>query len=116
MQNTTVNDDSILNTIKKKLGMSADYTAFDTDVITNINTSLMVLMQLGVGPSQGFRITGPDETWESFIGNRIDLEGVKDFVYLKARIVFDPPNSSAVLQAIKDEIKELEFRLNIQVD
>lgn len=109
-------EDSILITIKKKLGLGKDYIAFDTDVITNINTSLMRLGQLGIGPAVGFRITGPDETWSNFIGDRIDLEGIKDFIYMKARIVFDPPSSAAALQALKDEIKELEFCLNVQVD
>lgn len=109
-------EESILITIKKKLGLSKDYDAFDTDVITNINSSLMILGQLGVGQSTGFRITGPDETWSNFIGDRIDLEGIKDFIYMKARIVFDPPSSAAALQALKEEVKELEFRLNVQVD
>ena len=109
-------EESILITIKKKLGLSKDYTAFDTDVITNINTSLMRLGQLGVGPSTGFRITGPDEKWSDFIGRRIDLEGIKDFIYMKARIVFDPPSSAAALQALKEEIKELEFCIGVQVD
>ena len=109
-------EESILITIKKKLGLSKDYTAFDTDVITNINTSLMRLGQLGVGPTTGFRITGPDETWSNFIGDRIDLEGIKDFIYMKARIVFDPPASASALQALKEEVKELEFCLNVQVD
>lgn len=109
-------EESILITIKEKLGLAKDYDAFDTDVISNINTSLMILRQLGVGPSNGFRITGTTETWRDFIGERIDLEGVKDFIYDRARIVFDPPTSAAALQALKDEVKELEFRLNVEVD
>ena len=109
-------EESILKTIKKKLGLGADYDAFDTDVITNINTSLMRLGQLGVGPANGFRITGEFETWHDFIGNRIDLEGIKDYIYMKARIVFDPPSSAAALQALKEEVKELEFCLNVQVE
>lgn len=109
-------EESILITIKKKLGLGKDYDAFDTDVITNINTSLMRLGQLGVGPTTGFRITGEYETWSDFVGDRIDLEGVKDFIYMKARIVFDPPASAAALQALKEEVKELEFCLNVQVD
>jgi hypothetical protein len=109
-------EESILLTIKKLLGLGEDYTAFDTDVITRVNTFLFTLTQLGVGPSTGFRITGPGETWSHFIGDRVDLEAVKDFIYMKARIVFDPPTSSAALQALKDEAKELEFRINIQVD
>ena len=109
-------EESILITIKKLLGFNKDYTAFDTDIIARVNTFLFTLMQLGVGPSTGFRITGPYETWTSFIGDRTDLEAVKDFIYMKARIVFDPPTSAAALQALKEEAKELEFRISIQVD
>ena len=109
-------EESILITIKEKLGLGRDYTAFDTDVISNINTSLMILRQIGVGPSTGYRITGTTETWSDFIGDRIDLEGVKDFIYDRARIVFDPPTSTAALQALKEEVKELEFRLGVEVD
>lgn len=109
-------EESILITIKKKLGLSKDYEAFDTDVITNINSSLMRLCTLGVGPKTGFRITGAYETWDDFIGRRIDLEGIKDFIYMKARIVFDPPSSAAALQALKEEVKELEFCLGVQAE
>lgn len=109
-------EDSILITIKKKLGLDKEYDAFDTDVITNINTSLMILHQLGVGPKTGFRVRGTGETWTDFIGDRVDLEGIVDFIYIRARIVFDPPSSAAALQALKDEVRELEFRLNVQVD
>lgn len=109
-------EDSILITIKKMLGLDAAYTAYDTDVISKVNTFLFTLTQLGVGPNTGFRITGTEETWSQFIGDRIDLEAVKDFMYIKARIVFDPPASASALQALKEEAKELEFRINVQVD
>ena len=106
-------EESILKTITELLGSGDDYK---TDVITRVNTFLFTLTQLGVGPAKGFRITGPDETWTDFIGEREDLEAIKDFVYMKARIVFDPPTSAAALQALKEEVKELEFRINVQVD
>lgn len=109
-------EESILITIKKLLGLDKDYEAYDTDVITKVNTFLFTLTQLGVGPATGFRITGKYETWDEFIGDRIDLEAVKDFIHMKARITFDPPNSAAALQALKEEAKELEFRINVQVD
>lgn len=109
-------EDSILLTIKEMLGLSTDYPAFNTDVIRNVNGSLFTLMQLGVGPNTGFRITGTGETWEDFIGDRKDLDGVINYVYIKARIVFDPPTSAAVLQALKEEAKEYEYRLNTQVE
>ena len=109
-------EDSILLTIKEMLGLSKTYPAFNTDVIRNINGSLFSLMQLGVGPRTGFRITGESETWQDFIGDRNDLEGVINYVYIKARIVFDPPTSAAVLQALKEELKEYEYRINTQVE
>lgn len=109
-------EDSILLTIKEMLGLSKTYPAFNTDVIRNINGSLFRLMQLGVGPRTGFRITGESETWKDFIGDRDDLEGVINYVYIKARIVFDPPTSAAVLQALKEEMKEYEYCINTQVE
>ena len=109
-------EDSILLTIKEMLGLSKTYPAFNTDVIRNVNGSLFTLMQLGVGPRTGFRITGASETWHDFIGDRKDLDAVVNYVYIKARIVFDPPTSSAVLQALKEEMKEYEYRLTTQVE
>lgn len=109
-------EDSILLTIKEMLGLSKTYPAYTTDVIRNVNGSLFTLMQLGIGPSTGFRITGSNETWRDFIGDRKDLEGVINYVYIKARIVFDPPTSTAALQALKEEAKEYEYRLNTQVE
>lgn len=109
-------EDSILLTIKEMLGLSKEYPAFNTDVIRNVNGSLFILMQNGVGPKTGFRITGETETWQDFIGDRKDLDAVVNYVYLKARIVFDPPTNASVLQALKEEAKEYESRLNTQVE
>lgn len=108
--------DSILDSIKKLLGLDASYDAFDRDVIIAINAALFTLTQLGVGPEEGFRITSSAETWSDFIGDRTDLEAVKEYVYLKSRLAFDPPVNSTVLQAFKDSCAEYEFRLNVQVD
>ena len=107
---------SILATIKKMLGLDVSYTAFDTDITIHINSALMVLMQLGVGPSSGFSIQGTTTTWEDFLGGYEDLDGVKTFVYLKVRILFDPPQSSFVLTAYQKEIESLEWRLNVQAE
>lgn len=107
---------SILLTTKEMLGLNKEHPAFDTDVIRNINGSLFVLMQNGIGPSTGFRITGERETWQDFIGDRKDLDAVVNYVYIKARIVFDPPTSAAVLQALKEEAAEYLYRLNTQVE
>ena len=107
---------SILNTIKKMLGLDANYTAFDTDIIVHINSALMTLTQLGVGSPSGFSITSSLATWQDFIGTASDLEAIKSFIYLKTRLAFDPPATSFVLEAIKAMISEYEWRINVQVD
>ena len=107
---------SILTTIKKMLGLEEDYTEFDTDIIVLINSALMTLTQLGIGPSSGFLITSAEDTWTSFLGASTELEGVKTYIYLKIRLVFDPPTSASVLEAIKEHLAELEVRLNIQAE
>ena len=107
---------SILNTIKKMLGLDANYTAFDTDIIVHINSALMTLTQLGVGSPSGFSITSSLATWQDFIGTATDLEAIKSFIYLKTRLAFDPPATSFVLEAIKAMINEYEWRINVQVD
>lgn len=102
---------SILNTIKQMLGPEADVEAFDTDIIVHINSSLMTLQQLGVG-KKNFSITGPEETWNSFIDNEdVNLEAVKTYVYLKTKLVFDPPANSFVVESMERTCKEYEWRL-----
>lgn len=108
--------DSILTSIKKLLGIEEEYTQFDTDIIIGINTALMVLIQIGVGPSTGFIITDKTSTWDEFLGDRKDLEGVKLYVQLKTKLAFDPPSNSFLVDAIKSQIEELEWRLNVQVE
>lgn len=107
--------ESILTSIKKKLGLGADYTPFDPDIIIAINAAFSVLTQLGVGPEKGFFICGPSETWSSYLGDRDDLEFIKEYVYLKVRYMFDPPAGS-VLSAMNELIKEYEWRINVAVD
>lgn len=108
-------NESILTTIKKMLGIAEDYDAFDTDIIVNINTVFMTLTQIGVGPDKGFSIKGKDEKWSDFISEDDDnLEGVKTYIYIKVKLVFDPPTTSFVLDALKNMATELEWRLNIE--
>lgn len=109
-------ENSILISIKKLLGIDKDYVQFDQDIIININSALMSLMQLGVGPQSGFKISGEEETWNDFIGERIDFESVKTYVYLKVRLIFDPPQSSYLIENIKEQLKEIEWRLNFQAE
>lgn len=109
-------DESILNSIKKLLGLSKEYEAFDTDIIIHINTVFMVLNQLGVGPENGFSIKDKEAKWSDFLESITDLESVKTYIYLKVRLVFDPPLNASVLESMKQTIAELEWRLNVQAE
>lgn len=108
--------ESILDSIKKLLGMEADYRHFDTDVIMHINNVFMTLHQLGVGPSTVFRIQNNLDTWDKFLGESTDFESVKTYMYLKVKMVFDPPTNSFTIQAYEKEIERLEWRLNVQAE
>ena len=104
--------ESILISIKKKLGIAEDYEHFDADVIMDINTVFMILYQMGVGPKDTpFMIEDDGPTWEDFLGDAKDLQAVQTYIALKVKLMFDPPVSSAHMQAINDTIKELEWRL-----
>ena len=107
---------SILTSIKKMLGMTEEYTHFDTDIIIHINSVFMTLHQLGVGPENGFNIESEAEQWNQFITEEDNLEAVKTYVYLKVRLIFDPPTNGAVMEAYKQMIQEYEWRLNVQAE
>lgn len=102
--------DSILTSIKKLIGIDESVTSFDMDLIIHINSVLRIINQIGVG-KEHFSITGSSETWNEFIDEH-DIEEVKTLVYLRVRLLFDPPSNSFVVTAIQDNIKELESRLN----
>lgn len=107
--------DSILIEIKKLLGISEDDASYDTDVMIHINTVFMTLNQLGIGPETCFSIYDKNTTWSEFNENNLDFYNpVKTYVYLKVKLVFDPPTNATLLQTMKDEIKELEYRLKEQ--
>lgn len=108
--------DSILTSIKKMLGITEDYEHFDADIIMHINSTFMILTQLGVGPSEGFSIKDKTALWSDFIPENSNLESVKSYIYMKVRMLFDPPTSSAVMESMKNQISELEWRLNVEVD
>ena len=109
-------DESILTSIKKLLGITEDYQHFDQDLIMHINSVLMTLTQIGVGPVGGMLITDDSTTWEEFAGEVTDLGGIQSYVYLKVKLLFDPPQTSSVAEAINRQINELEWRLNFVVD
>lgn len=109
-------DDSILNTIKKQLGITEYYTVFDSDLIMHINSVFLTLSQLGVGPDEGFFIEGKTDSWTDYIDEGVLLNSIKTYVYLKVKLLFDPPGSSYAIDAINNIIKELEWRINVQVE
>lgn len=109
-------EESILVTIKKMLGLDANYDAFDTDVIVLINSALMTLMQADVGPKTGFRITGYDESWDEFLTNEVLLEAAKQYIYMKVRLIFDPPTSGTAVEALKQASEETLWRLIAQAE
>lgn len=107
---------SILDSIKKLLGIPSEVTEFDTDILIHINSVFSILTQLGVGPSSGFSIEDSSAEWSDFIGDDARLSDVKSFVYLKTRLLFDPPTSSAAMDAMNRMASELEWRINVSVD
>lgn len=107
--------DSILTSTKKLLGIEESYTHFDDVIVMHINSVFMILTQLGVGPKQGFSITGAGEKWSEFIPEGSDLKAVKSYMHHKVRLMFDPPNAS-VIESMNRTISELEWRLNVRVD
>lgn len=110
-------EESILISIKKLLGISDEYTQFDEDIIMHINTVFLNLNQLGVGPEEGFSIEDDSAEWSEFIGDsNTKLQAVKSYMYLKVKLLFDPPLSSSVIESMNRMIAELEFRLNVAVD
>lgn len=108
--------ESILTSIKKLLGITEEYAHFDADIIMHINSAFMTLNQLGVGPEEGFTIVDDEKTWADFIGDSTKFEAVKIYVYLQVKMVFDPPTSAFVMDAIKHKSDELAWRLNVQAE
>lgn len=108
--------DSILTSIKKLLGMPDEYEHFDQDLIIHINSVFAILNQIGVGPKNGFTISDETATWNQFLPDSPKLESVKSYIYLKAQLMFDPPLSSAVMECKKQQISELEWRLQVAAE
>lgn len=108
--------ESILTSIKKLLGIAEDYEHFDPDIIIHINSAFMILTQLGVGPPGGFSIVDETTMWIDFVPDMSMVESVKSYVYLRVRLLFDPPSSSAVIESINRMISEFEWRLNVAAE
>lgn len=105
--------DSILLTVKSKLGLEAEYTPFDAEIILDINTVLAKLTQAGIGPRAGFEIEDDTATWTEFVGSDPRMNMVKTYVALDVRMLFDPPQSGSAMEAMKEQIQEYIYRMNI---
>lgn len=105
--------DSILNTTKKQLGIDTEDDSFDIDIIVCINTVLYKLHELGIGPTKGLMIQDKDDSWDELLNdsNITNLEGIKTYIYLKTKMLFDPPTNSTILEALKSEASEIEWRM-----
>lgn len=102
---------SILLTIKKMLGIAEEYHAFDLDIITHINSIFLFLYQFGIGPETPYQITDEEQTWPEF---QTDIPGIPTYMYLRVRLLFDPPTNSFLVDSMKEQIKEFEWRFDIQ--
>lgn len=105
-------DDSILTSIKKLLGITAEYTHFDEDIVLQINSAFSVLTQLGVGPTEGFAIVDSSNVWTEFIDDP-KLNFAKTFVFIKVKLAFDPPTSSALMDSYNRQLEEITWRLTV---
>lgn len=105
--------ESILTSIKKLLGIEEEYEVFDPDIVMHINTVFMTLTQLGLGPPDGFVVADKEAKWTDFIADVRKHQAIKTYIYLKVRLLFDPPTSSAVMEAMNRTISECEWRLNL---
>lgn len=108
--------DSILTSIKKLLGITKEYTHFDADIIMHINSVFMDLTQIGVGPEEGFSIEDDTSLWTDFIADTNKFEAIKSYIYLRVKLLFDPPASSAVMESMKRDIDRYEWRLNVAAE
>lgn len=112
----TLLQSSILNTIKQMLGIDETFNGFDPEIIIDINSALMTLHQLDIGPSDGFQIASESDIWEDLTVDVSQLNGIKTYIYLKTRLLFDPPSNSFLVQSMEKQIQELEWRLNVNAE
>lgn len=113
---TQVKIDSILESIKTMLNVPVDSTEFDVDLVIHINSVFSILTQLGVGPSDGFEITGPEEKWSDYMDDYKKISELISYMYMKVKLIFDPPTIGGVLDSYKELIREFEWRAYIEGD
>lgn len=105
-------EESVLTSTKKVLGLAKEYTAFDEDILMHINSAFSVLQQLGVGPDEGIFVEDDGNTWDEITSDLNALHMVRSYIFLKVQLLFDPPNTSFVLDAKQNQIKEMEWRIS----
>lgn len=113
-ENAVIREENILNSVKKLLGIMPDITAFDQELIIHINAVFTILHQEGIGPDEGFAISSGEETWSDYFGEDLSenlYNSVKTLVYMRVKMIFDPPTNSALLDSFNKVINELEYRL-----
>lgn len=113
MLSNNIGSESILDSIKKLIGIEDTETYFDSDIVTGVNSAFSSLNQIGIGPDDGFSISDNTKVWNNYLTDVRTLELVKSYVHLKTKLLFDPPSSSSIVEIINKEISEFEWRLNI---
>lgn len=106
--------DSILNSVKHVLNLAPEYTPFDQGIIMHINSVFSTLNQLGIGPDEGFMIEDDEPTWDTFLEGDSRLNHIKTYVYLRVRLLFDPPTTQYLVESTQRQVEELTWRLNVQ--
>ena len=108
-----IGSESILDSIKKLIGIEDTETYFDSDIVTGVNSAFSSLNQIGIGPDDGFSISDNTKVWNDYLTDVRTLELVKSYVHLKTKLLFDPPSSSSIVDIINKEISEFEWRINV---
>lgn len=108
-------DETILNDIKKYIGIDESYTVFDDVLISHINTIIFILRQMGVGPQDGFLVTS-DETWEDYIPGIAKIPAVRTYIQIRVKLLFENLSNSALIESLNNSMNELAWRLNVEVD
>ena len=104
---------SVLNTTKKLLGLDADDDSFDSDICIGINSAILTLSQLGLEGKEGFIVTNEEQKWSDYLDDNNLLPMVQQYIHLKTKMSFDPPQNSIVCENLKQIITELEWRIRM---
>ena len=107
-------EESILQTVKATIGITSDQTHFDSEILMHINSIIAKLNQIGIGPTEGFRVEDESSDWSSFIGDDPNLDMVKDYISISVKLAFDPPSNSFAIDSLRKITDEYEWRLSVK--